>query len=246
MIAICQQPNYFPWLGYLEQCARADVFVVLDSVQWIRQGRQHRTRILPQPGKKTDFQWLTLPVRGHGHRLVPLRSLELDAGRAWADDHWKTIRATYARRPYFKSQLEPLVAPWFGKAAAMKTMCEAALSSVRLCLEALELRPEIVLASELPEEGVKTERLLSLCRAVGADTYYSALGSTRYVDVGAFRASGIRLVWQHWKHPEYTQGGERRKTHLSILDALANVPLDELKAWLAPKAWGPFGDGDRP
>jgi hypothetical protein len=218
--------------------------VVLDSVQWIRQGRQHRTRILPQASSKADFQWLTVPVRGHGHRARPLRELELDAGTRWNEKHWNALQSVYGSRPFFKTQLEPLVRPWLEKAASMHTMCEAALGSVKLCMEALELRPELALSSELPEEGAKTERLLSLCRAVQADTYYSALGSTRYVDVSAFRAAGIRLVWQHWKHPDYPQGRPRCKTHLSFLDALANVSLDELKQWLAPQPWGPFSQGE--
>jgi hypothetical protein len=238
MVVVCQQPNYFPWLGYIEQCARADVLVVLDSVQWIRQGRQHRARILPHNNARAanagDFQWLTLPVRGHGHRGKPLGQLELDDSQDWREQHWRTVRSVYGRRPFFKTQVEPLVGRWFETAPRAGLMAEAALSSLKLCLETLGIGPELARSSELPERGAKTERLISLCEALGADTYYSALGSTRYVDVSLFRAAGIRLLWQHWKHPEYDQGRPTRRTHLSFIDAVANVPLDEIRAWLAP------------
>lgn len=244
MVVVCQQPNYFPWLGYLEQCARADRLVILDSVQWIRQGRQHRTRVLTHAPDAAcaapGFQWLTIPVHGHGHREKPLRELEVDRADRWAERHWKTLATLYGGRPYFKSQLEPLVRPWLEKAVGMQRMAEIALGSTRLCLEALGLNPDLLMSSELPETGRKTERLVSICQALEADTYYSALGATRYVDVAAFRAAGIRLLWQHWKHPEYPQGRPAFRSHLSILDALANVPLSELRAWFQPSPYGPF------
>ena len=171
-------------------------------------------RLLPHASSKAEFQWLTLPVRGHGHRSRPLGRLEL-ADDAWPRKHWATITALYGKRPFFESQVEALFRPWFeNEAPGIRTMAEAATSSVKLSLEALDIRPELAYSSQLPEQGTKTERLISLCQAVSADTYYSALGSTRYVDVSLFRAAGIRLVWQHWEDPEYAQGRARPRAPL--------------------------------
>lgn len=240
-MAVCQQPNYFPWLGYLEQCARADVLVVLDSVQWMRRGMQHRTRVLP-PVRSSDeappdFQWLTLPVHGRGHRATRLRDLRVDVGTHWWRTHWRTLEAVYGRRPYFRSQLEPLVRPWLERAASTRHFWDVSLDSLRLLLDALRLSPEIALGSELPERGAKTERLVALCEAVGAEAYYSGLGSIAYVDPALFRAAGVRLVWQHWKHPAYDQGRAAFRSHLSALDALANAPFAEIRRWIQPKPW---------
>lgn len=246
MVAVCQQPNYFPWLGYFEQCARSDVFIVLDSVQWIRQGRQHRTRILPHASTQaSDFQWLTLPVCGHGHRAKPLRELRLDPSSRWPEAHWKGLVAIYGKAPQFRTQFEPLLRPWFETVAPRyQTMLEASWGSVELCLNALELTPKILFSSALPEQGTKTERLISLCQATGADTYYSGLGSTPFVDVSLFRAAMIRLLWQHWRHPEYAQNRPAFRSHLSILDALAVVPLPQIRAWFEAQPWGPFARKD--
>ena len=35
-IVAIHQPNFLPWLGYFDKLARADVFVLLDSVQFPR------------------------------------------------------------------------------------------------------------------------------------------------------------------------------------------------------------------
>jgi len=260
MVVVCQQPNYFPWLGYLEQCAIADTLVMLDSVQWIRRGMQHRARILPHPQvnksqvyssnviplsysenqRETKFQWLTLPVQGHGHREKPFRDLKLDDQDNWPKRHWNTLQSVYGRRPYFKTQLEPFVRPWLEQAAQYKWLYDTTFQSTELCFKLLEISPRTAWSSNLSESGIKTERLVSLCNAVNGTVYYSGIASTRYIDLSQFRVAGIRVVWQHWRHPEYDQGRKERISHLSILDALANVPLDEIKKWLVPSPWGPF------
>ena len=44
MIVAIHQPCYLPWLGYLQRMAQADLFVVLDHVQFERANYQNRTR----------------------------------------------------------------------------------------------------------------------------------------------------------------------------------------------------------
>ena len=250
MIAVCQQPNYFSWLGYFEQCARAEKLILLDSVQWIRNGLQNRAKIAPhieasQKDPTEDFQWLSLPVLGQGHRSKTFGEMKLNPDDHWADRHWKTIRAVYAKRPEFKRQLEPLLRPWFEKAHQYQTLREATIESMKVCFSALDIRPEVVLSSSFAETDqalVKSDRIVSLCKTIGADVYYSGLASASYIDTGAFRDADIRLVWQRWKHTEYEQGRGAFKSHLSIIDALANVPLKEIKSWLEIKPWGPFGN----
>ena len=243
-IVVCQQPNYFPWLGYIEQCARADKLIILDSVQWIRRGLQHRTKILPHLTQKTeqDFQWLTLPVHHHGHREKPLGELLLNREETWTEHHWKTLVAIYGKRPQFTTQLEPLLRPWFETATQFHTLAEATVSSMELCFKALDLTPEVLWSSKLDESGIKTDRIASLCQAVDGEIYYSGLASSSYLDPRTLEASNIRLVWQRWKCDQYEQGRPNFRSHLSIIDALANVPISEIKGWLEIKPWGPFGD----
>src|SRR5205085_4263182 len=45
MLVAIHQPHYVPWLGYLDRMARADVFIVLDHVQFERRNYQNRTMI---------------------------------------------------------------------------------------------------------------------------------------------------------------------------------------------------------
>ncbi|MFQ5693753.1 MAG: WbqC family protein, partial [Nitrospinota bacterium] len=42
MILAAHQPQYLPWLGYLDKVAKADVFLVLDDVQYKKNEWQNR------------------------------------------------------------------------------------------------------------------------------------------------------------------------------------------------------------
>ena len=45
MLVAIHQPHYLPWLGYLQRMARADLFIVLDHVQFERGNYQNRTQV---------------------------------------------------------------------------------------------------------------------------------------------------------------------------------------------------------
>jgi hypothetical protein len=231
MRLVCQQPNYFPWLGYFEQVASADLFVYLDTVQWIRQGRQHRTR-LPTPGNPDSRFWLTVPVHGHGHREKPFREIRIDHSRNWPRKHWETLRTLYGAAPFFASQLEPVIRPFFERADERNFLFDLCAESVTSICSFLALDAPTARASDFPDSGVKSQRLIALCREFSADEYYSALGATRYLDLAAFRAADIRVRWQHFR--SMRPDDPLRSADLSALDWLAYVSREEIIQALKP------------
>ncbi len=61
MIVAAHQPSYLPWLGYLDKLAKADLFVVMDDLQYEAQNFHNRNRIKLADGP----HWLTVPlIRG--------------------------------------------------------------------------------------------------------------------------------------------------------------------------------------
>ncbi|WP_444430711.1 WbqC family protein [Rhodobacter capsulatus] len=73
------QPYFFPYGGYYRLLAAADVFVILDCVQFPRRGRVHRSS-LPGAGR-----WITLPLEpAPRDSLISAMRLAPDAaGRLW-------------------------------------------------------------------------------------------------------------------------------------------------------------------
>jgi hypothetical protein len=228
MRVVCQQPNYLPWLGYFEQIARADSFVFLDNVQWIRQGRQHRTRLPGNtPTTSQDKNWLTVPVRSHGHRERVFREMEIDKERPWAKQHWQTLQSLYGRAPYFRSQLEPLLRPFLEKAPKHRFLVDLCEASIALFWQPLGLTATVWHSSHLPVEGKKSARLVALCQALEGREYYSALGASRYLDTSLFRAANIQVRWQHFR--AFAGPDPRRPCDYSILDWIALVSFAEIR-----------------
>lgn len=231
MRVVCQQPNYFPWLGYFEQIAAADAFVFLDDVQWIRQGRQHRARLPAHASGATAKQWLTVPVLGHGHREKTFREMEIDRSRSWAKQHWHTLAALYGRAPHFRDQLEPIVRPFLETAGEFRFLQDLCVASTSLLWEPLRLEATVWRSSHLEVSGTKTRRLVEICQALEATEYYSALGSSRYLDPALFRDAGMRVRFQHFRA---SAGPDpRRPCDYSVLDWLALAPMEEI--------WGALG-----
>jgi hypothetical protein len=95
MIVSVHQPQYLPWLGYFDKIDRADVFVLLDTVQYKKNEWQNRNRIKTAQGP----QWLTVPVTYR----YPQRICEVGVnGRErWQHRQRQALATNYRRAPHW-------------------------------------------------------------------------------------------------------------------------------------------------
>lgn len=221
MIVAAHQPHYLPWLGYLAKVAAADLFVVMDDLQYEAQNFQNRNRIKLNHGP----HWLTVPLeRGaQTERICDKRIDNRGRGRHhWQHRAWQTLRVHYGAAPFWSRYAgalrEVYARPW-------TTLVELDLHLLRLHLDWFAIRTPVVAASTLGLAGQKTDRIVSLCRAVGAGVYLSGTGGSRaYLDVAALARAGVRVAWQRFRHPTYVQRYPARGfvSHLAALDLLLN------------------------
>ena len=71
MIVGIHQPQYIPWIPYFSKIVQSDIFVLLDDVQFQKNGLQNRNYILSANGELR----LTLPVKVHLGDLINTVSL---------------------------------------------------------------------------------------------------------------------------------------------------------------------------
>ncbi len=211
-IAAIHQPGYLPWAGYFAKMMQADVFCHLDTVQFTKNGWQNRNRIKTARGG----QWLTVPVR-HRHPQA-ISEVEIDTRTDWARKHLQALRTNYGRAPFFATlfpALEDVLSrPW----ERLLELNLALIDALRGLLN-LENRPA-VLASSLSARGEPTERLIDLCRALGADAYLAGAGSLDYLDFARLHAAGLRVLLQRFRHPVYPQRFGAFVPQLSVIDLL--------------------------
>jgi hypothetical protein len=221
MIAAIMQPTYLPWIGYFDLIDTADTFVFLDDAQVLKRSWGVRNRILAQTGE----MFLTVPLSGHKHSegsaFVDTR---IDSEQQWAKSHLSTIRHAYAKAPHFAevfAVLETLLHTGHGTIGALN---EAFIGATA---KRIGITTPFVKSSELQGiEGRKDDRLLSICRAIGADTYLAAPGSAAYIEQeqegGAFAGSGVAIRYHDFAHPVYPQRQDGFVSHMSIVDLLMN------------------------
>ena len=100
MIVAAHQPHFLPWLGYLDKLAKADLFVVMDDLQYEAQNFQNRNRIKLDTGAA----WLTVPVeRGaQTDRICDKRITNTASPKEhWQRRSWLTLKTHYGRAPHF-------------------------------------------------------------------------------------------------------------------------------------------------
>lgn len=210
------QPEYFPWPGLLAKARSADVFVLLDNVQFDRSSLQHRSKVAGANG----VHWLTIPFV---HRF-PQRIDEVTfVDDRWRVKHWKSLVADYGRARGWKSaaaHLEPFFARGFER------VVDAAAASLDLLFAAFGVTTQVVRASQLSATGEKSALVLALCRELGATTYVSGRTGATYLDRPAFAAAGVQVEVQSYRPASYARVhalSEEESRGLSALDAWAHL-----------------------
>ncbi len=216
MILAAHQPHYLPWLRYVDKVARADVFVLLDDVQYTKNGWQNRNRIKTAQG----WTYLTVPVEDPFGK--PILEVRVCNRENWRRKHWNALRTHYGRAPYFRHYAGVFEATY---AREWEALCDLNLHLLGVVLGALGVRTPLLRSSQLGVRGRGTERLVALCTALGADTYLTGdYAATNHLDLSLFHEAGIEVRRQNWTCPRYRQRFPERGfvPDLSVVDLLFN------------------------
>jgi len=215
MIVSVHQPQYLAWVGYFHKILKSDVFVFLDNVQYKEREYQNRNQIRT----KNKAQWLTVPVLNSKERFIKIKEVYIDNSQGWAGKHWKALYLNYNRSPFFKEY-----ADFFQDLYNQKwdRLLDLNIYIIKGINKILNIDKVIYLESELEIENTKTGRIIDICKKLGADTYLSGIGGKAYLEEGLFTAAGLKLQYQQFKHPEYSQCFAPFIPNLSMVDLLFN------------------------
>lgn len=201
----------------------ADELILLDSVQYTRRDWRNRNVIKTPSG----LTWLTIPVHVKGKYLQSIDETRVSDPN-WAQTHMRSITVNYKRAAFFDD-----VSPWLF-AELKRVANEQLLTNINFHLiEAICARLRISIpirrCSELLDRAAlgsmdPTERLIQLCRAVGATRYLSGPAARSYLEANRFEDSVIEVVWMdYYGYPYYPQLWGRFEPKVSIVDLLLNT-----------------------
>ncbi|MBW2605470.1 MAG: WbqC family protein [Deltaproteobacteria bacterium] len=216
------QPGYIPWLGFFEQVYRSNKFVLYDDVQFDKNSWRNRNRIKTPDGPL----WLTIPVRQKGHISQTLLETEIAEKKRWPRKHLNSLKSCYAKAPYFDRYIDDL-----SEILQQEWTClvDLDIALIKYLLRELEITTPLIRSSELGISGKKTERLISICKALEATTFYEGAAGRNYMEEKKFEEAGIRLEYQDYHHPTYPQLYGDFIPYLSVIDLLFNCGDESLE-----------------
>ena len=221
MIVSVHQPQYLPWLGYFEKIKRADIFVLLDNVQFKKNEWQNRNRIKTANG----LQWLTVPVMYKYPQLI--NEVEINSRDKWQRRQRQAIISNYKKAPCWS-----LLEEFFEEIFSSKWQYISLLNihAVKRLAGILGIKTPIYIASELGEFSEDPDsRLIAITKYFDGDTYLAGSGGKGYMDMAKYVQNGIKVIFQEYEHPVYNQLFGDFEPFMSVVDLLFNHGRESLK-----------------
>lgn len=215
MILTAHQPVYLPWLGLFHKIALADKYVFFNQVQYLPKDWMNRNKI------KTNSisTMLTVPVLRKGHRDEITSNLLINNSENWRKKHLRSIYINYKKTPFFGDYYS-----FFEDVYSRDWVYLADLNEYMLkwFLQELNIKTEFLKASDFDFVGTKSDLVLNMCKELRADTYiFGSLGKD-YANQEQFSDENIKLIFQDYNHPSYSQLHGEFVSNLSIIDLLFN------------------------
>jgi hypothetical protein len=213
------QPNYLPYIGFFNKVKQSDLFVLLDTAQYVKNDFHNRNRIRVPSGE----MFLTIPIPSKECFRKRICDVPLPKGD-WAEKHWKAIVMNYGRALHFREKKD-----FFEKlyAAPPENLGELNCGIIMHLLKEFKIATKIVKASEmnLNKELKATDLLVALLKQAGATGYISGRGRTgkeHYLEEEKFAQAGIALEYQEFTHPVYKQAFPGFVANMAAIDLLFN------------------------
>jgi len=209
------QPGYLPWLGFFEQFIFSEVFVFLDDVQYTKQDWRNRNRV--RTNTEQGWTWLTVPVNIDEMRSK-INEVKIDYTHNWIKKHLNIIRNNYQKTRYFE-EVFSIVRENLEKRFAY--LSDLNVSLVLSIADYLNVHRSNMRSSRLEiRERDRNLRLIHICEKAGITHFYDGEKAKDFLDAALFKAHGIEVEFQAYKHPTYKQCYEPFISHLSVIDLL--------------------------
>ena len=164
------QPNFLPYASFVEKTRQADVLVLLNHAQFVRQNYHHRFH--------RDDRWYTMSVNAGNRDLINEKTY------LYPTADWLRIKRLLGdagpRLDVFDDCISDSL--WRTNGAI-----------IRRLLSLLGQAPRI--EDDWPTAARGTARLVELCIRLGATEYLSGPSGRRYLDEHLFKDAGVRVYY---------------------------------------------------
>ncbi len=220
------QPYFFPYIGYWQLIHAVDVFLILDDVHYIKQGWINRNRILCD-GREL---YITNPVSHISQNLL-IQELNFINDPKQIDDMEKTVAYAYRNAPYLDqalSQIHPVL--W----NPQKNIADYLEYQIRHICRYLGIETTILRSSHFRDSDHPAAEagIIALAQSFSADHYINPIGGITLYHKARFEEAGMLLSFLKTDFDSLRRMSGCERMDLSIIDLLANYPLDLIRQML--------------
>jgi len=230
LILTAHQPVYLPWLGLFHKIYLADTFVHYNHVLHSPRDFTARNSIRTPEG---ELRLIVPLLKDQSTSRIALKDLKIDNQIPWRRKHLKTIKNYYSKSQFFDlyySGLEEIYKKEWN------FIDELNLNVLQLLMHYLNLKPKIVISSDLILSPGKNDAIIDMCKQLGAQKIIFGRHGSGYVEEKKFQNSQIDVYFQDYSHPEYKQRYSGFHSHLSVIDLLFNHGNDSLDILISGNA----------
>ncbi|MBK6506634.1 MAG: WbqC family protein [Ignavibacteria bacterium] len=217
---IITQSNYIPWKGYFDSINMVDEFVIYDDMQYTRRDWRNRNMIKTKDGVK----WLTIPVEAKGKYFQKINETKI-SDSSWTENHWNTIKHSYSKAKYYEEYKDIFEELYLD--CKEEYLSKVNYRFMKKICEMLGINTPMTWSSEFTLLEEKTERLVDICKKLGATDYYSGPAAKAYMNEELFEKENITIHYFDYSgYPPYRQLHGEFTHAVSIIDLLFNEGID--------------------
>jgi hypothetical protein len=222
------QPYLFPYLGYFQLIAAADIFVLGDNLQYTKNGWINRNKIL----HNGEARLITFPLKKAGRELAINQRQFSDNFQDEMTRLLKTLAMSYAKAPYCATLL-PLLERLIRY--PQNNLALYAEHSIRGICTYLGIATPIVMASKLPLPSAfdKQDRVIQIAKYFEAKHYINFIGGLELYCPDYFARHDLQLHFHRINDITYRQLKQPFVANLSIIDVLMFNSVERVQQWLS-------------
>lgn len=220
------QPYFFPYIGYWQLMNAVDKYIIYDDVNYINRGWINRNRILAG----NEVKYFNLPMLGASQNKL-IKDIAVDNNKRLIEKNIRTLEFAYKKAPYY-AQTAPLFQKifWCGK----DNLASYIMYSFEVICEYLGIETEMVLSSTLNKDNALKgqDKILQICKILGADEYFNAIGGQKLYSHEIFVREGIELRFLETLPIKYKQFSDVFQENLSIIDVMMFNSKEQIASML--------------
>jgi len=175
------QPEHFPYLGFFEKMKYADLFIILDDVQYTKNNWHNRNKFL---NKNNVEEFFSIQVeKGATKKLIK---------------DVNVVNGPWRRKIITKLQQNFNINT--SNIYSYSKLIDINMASIMWAREKLNIDKPLILSSDLFIKTKSTQRLVDICNKVGATEYVSGQGGKNYLDESLFKC---KITYFDYKTPNY-------------------------------------------